>query len=115
MVFSLWKGYLKVVLKSCKVKLSRVQIKKKPARKNLAGITDKRKTFLFYLGVTFFLKLGVDNIAALGFGLARHRKTIIFEFPVFNKRTVIRGVVFVLIAVLFLLRCLGFVDLESAA
>ena len=70
---------------------------------------------LLYLGITFFLEFGIHKIAALGFGLARDRETIFLEFPFFNKRTVIRGVVFILIAVLFLLCRFGFVDFKSAA
>jgi hypothetical protein len=70
---------------------------------------------LLYLGITLFLKFGINQIAALGFGLARYCETVGLEFAVLDKRTVIRGVVFILIAVLFLICRFGLVDFKRAA
>jgi hypothetical protein len=87
---------------------------KMPARKLLAGI-GILWGFLLYFGITFFFKLWVHQVSTPGLSFGRHCKAILLEFPVFNQRTVISGVVFILIAVLFLLIRFGLIDFKSPA
>ncbi len=84
-------------------------------RAGIPADISKVKVRLLDFGVTFFFQLGIHNIAALGFGLARYRKTEFLEFPIFDERAVIRGVVLVPVTVLFLLGGFGLVDFKGAA
>jgi hypothetical protein len=94
------------------------ECRKRRAKKSppdASGGYKQKQGSLLYFGITLFLEFGIDQIPASGFGLGRDCKTVVLEFPVFNERAIVCGVIFILIAVLFLLGCFGFVDFKSAA